>query len=120
LAFASSCLPPALAGAQDPASDKRYCAALLDKTCAMPASRNPGTPGKLSNDNTAGIAQAKCQAGDTTARHCHPERKLRDAKLDPPPAPLSPAGGWECSRRVRRIVDIVEPASAGGAIACGS
>jgi len=44
-----------------------------------------GTPGKLSNDSAAGLAQAKCQAGDTEAGIRILERKLRDAKLDPPP-----------------------------------
>ena len=77
---------PALAAAQDLARDKRYCAALLDRYLRYAGvTEYPGTPGKLTNDNAAGIAQAKCQAGDTAAGIAILERKLRDAKLDPPP-----------------------------------
>lgn len=79
-------LLPMLAGAQDLAAEKLYCAALLDKYQRYAGvTEYPGTPGKLSNDSTAGIAQAKCQAGDTAAGIAILERKLRDAKLDPPP-----------------------------------
>ena len=79
-------LLPALAVAQDLAGERRYCAALLDKYLRYAGvTEYPGTPGKLSNDNQAGIAQAKCQAGDTAAGIAILERKLRDAKLDPPP-----------------------------------
>ncbi len=77
---------PALVGAQDLAADKRYCAALLDKYLRYAGvTEYPGTPGKLSNDNQAALAQARCQAGDTAAGIAILERKLRDAKLDPPP-----------------------------------
>ena len=79
-------LSPTLAGAQDLAADQRYCAALLDKYLRYAGvTEYPGTPGKLSNDNQAAFAQAKCQAGDTAAGIAILERKLRDAKLDPPP-----------------------------------
>ena len=79
-------LLPTLACAQDLASDQRYCAALLDKYLRYAGvTEYPGTPGKLSNDSAAGIAQAKCQSGDTDAGISILERKLRDAKLDPPP-----------------------------------
>ena len=79
-------LLPALAAAQDAAADKRYCAALLDKYLRYAGvTEYPGTPGKLSNDNQAGIAQARCQAGDTAAGIAILERKLRDARLDLPP-----------------------------------
>ncbi len=79
-------LSPALAGAQDTARDQQYCAALLDKYLRYAGvTEYPGTPGKLSNDNAAGIAQAKCQAGDTDAGIRILERKLRNAKLDLPP-----------------------------------
>ena len=79
-------LLPALAVAQDLAGERQYCAALLDKYLRYAGvTEYPGTPGKLSNDNQAGIAQAKCQAGDTAAGIAILERKLRDAKLDPPP-----------------------------------
>jgi hypothetical protein len=79
-------LSPVFAGAQDVARDQQYCAALLDKYLRYAGvTEYPGTPGKLSNDNAAGIAQAKCQAGDTEAGIGILERKLRNAKLDPPP-----------------------------------
>jgi hypothetical protein len=74
------------AAAQDRASDQRYCAALLDKYLRYAGvTEYPGTPGKLSNDNQAALAQARCQAGDTAGGIAILERKLRDAKLDPPP-----------------------------------
>jgi hypothetical protein len=79
-------LQPTLALAQDLAAEQRYCAALLDKYLRYAgATEYPGTPGKLSNDNQAGLAQAKCQAGDTAGGIAILERKLRAAKLDPPP-----------------------------------
>ena len=79
-------LLPTLAGAQDLASEQRYCAALLDKYLRYAGvTEYPGTPGKLTNDNQAGLAQARCQAGDTAAGIAILERKLRNAKLDPPP-----------------------------------
>jgi len=79
-------LLPALAGAQDAAAHKLYCAALLDKYVRYAGvTEYPGTPGKLSNDNAACIAQAKCQAGDTAAGIAILERKLSDARLAPPP-----------------------------------
>jgi hypothetical protein len=79
-------LLPALACAQDLASEQQYCAALLDKYLRYAGvTEYPGTPGKLSNDNQAGIAQAMCQAGDTAGGIAILERKLRDAKIDPPP-----------------------------------
>ena len=79
-------LLPALAGAQDMTADKRYCAALLDKYLRYAGvTEYPGTPGKISNDNQAALAQARCQAGDTGAGIAILERKLRDAKLDLPP-----------------------------------
>jgi hypothetical protein len=79
-------LSPTLAGAQDLAADQQYCAALLDKYLRYAGvTEYPGTPGKLSNDNQAALAQARCQAGDTDAGIRILERKLRDAKLDPPP-----------------------------------
>jgi len=79
-------LAPALACAQTLAGDQRYCAALLDKYLRYAGvTEYPGTPGKLSNDSAAGIAQAKCQAGETDAGIRILEHKLRDAKLDPPP-----------------------------------
>jgi hypothetical protein len=77
---------PALAAAQDLAGERRYCAALLDRYLLYAGvTEYPGTPGKLTNDNQAGIAQAKCQPGDTVAGIAILERKLRDAKLDRPP-----------------------------------
>ena len=79
-------LLPLLARAEDLSADQRYCAALLDNYLRYAGvTEYPGTPGKLSNDNAAGIAQAKCQAGDTAAGIAILERKLSDAKLDPPP-----------------------------------
>jgi hypothetical protein len=79
-------LSPTLAGAQDLAAEQRYCAALLDKYLRYAGvTEYPGTPGKLSNDNQAALAQARCQAGDTEAGIRILERKLRNAKLDPPP-----------------------------------
>jgi hypothetical protein len=79
-------LLPTLVSAQDLASEQRYCAALLDKYLRYAGvTEYPGTPGKLSNDNQAGLAQARCQSGDTAAGIAILERKLRDAKLDPPP-----------------------------------
>jgi hypothetical protein len=79
-------LLPALASAQDLASEQRYCAAMLDKYLRYAGvTEYPGTPGKLSNDNQAGLAQAKCQAGDTAGGIAILERKLKAAKLDPPP-----------------------------------
>ena len=79
-------LLPTLVCAQDLASEQQYCAALLDKYLRYAGvTEYPGTPGKLSNDNQAGIAQAMCQAGDTAGGIAILERKLRDAKLDPPP-----------------------------------
>jgi hypothetical protein len=76
----------AVAVAQNLAADQQYCAALLDKYLRYAGvTEYPGTPGKLSNDSAAGIAQAKCQAGDTDAGIHILERKLRDAKVDPPP-----------------------------------
>jgi hypothetical protein len=80
-------LAPALAGAQDQTRDKRYCAALLDRYLRYAGvTEYPGTPGKVTNDSSAGIAQAKCQAGDTDGGIRILERKLSDAKLDLPPA----------------------------------
>lgn len=77
---------PTLAGAQNLAADQQYCAALLDKYLRYAGvTEYPGTPGKLSNDNQAALAQARCQAGDTATGIRILERKLRDAKLDPPP-----------------------------------
>jgi len=77
---------PALAAAQDVAGERRYCAALLDRYLRYAGvTEYAGTPGKLSNDNAAGIAQAKCQAGDTAAGIAILERKLRDARVAPPP-----------------------------------
>ena len=79
-------LLPTFVCAQDLASEQQYCAALLDKYLRYAGvTEYPGTPGKLSNDNQAGIAQAMCQAGDTAGGIAILERKLRDAKLDPPP-----------------------------------
>jgi hypothetical protein len=79
-------LLPLLARAQDLSADQRYCAALLDKYLRYAGvTEYPGTPGKLSNDNQAGIAQARCQAGDTAAGIAILERKLSDARLDLPP-----------------------------------
>jgi hypothetical protein len=79
-------LSPMIASAQDLASEQRYCAALLDKYLRYAGvTEYPGTPGKLSNDNQAALAQAQCQAGDTAAGIAILERKLRNAKLDPPP-----------------------------------
>jgi hypothetical protein len=79
-------VPPAAAVAQNLAADQQYCAALLDKYLRYAGvTEYPGTPGKLSNDNQAALAQARCQAGDTNAGIAILERKLRDAKLDPPP-----------------------------------
>lgn len=79
-------LLPTLVGAQDLASEQRYCAALLDKYLRYAGvTEYPGTPGKLSNDNQAGLAQAECQSGNTTAGIAILERKLRNAKLDLPP-----------------------------------
>ncbi len=79
-------LLPALAAAQGLAGEQSYCAALLDRYLRYAGvTEYPGTPGKLSNDNAAGIAQAKCQAGDTAAGIAILERKLRDAKLELPP-----------------------------------
>jgi len=79
-------LSPTLVGAQDLAAEQRYCAALLDKYLRYAGvTEYPGTPGKLSNDNQAALAQARCQAGDTDAGIRILERKLRNAKLDPPP-----------------------------------
>jgi len=79
-------LSPALAIAQNLAAEQQYCAALLDKYLRYAGvTEYPGTPGKLSNDNQAALAQARCQAGDTDAGIRILERKLRDAKLDPPP-----------------------------------
>ena len=79
-------LLPVLADAQDLAADQRYCAALLDRYLRYAGvTEYPGTPGKLSNDNAAGIAQAKCQAGDTASGIAILERKLSDAKLGLPP-----------------------------------
>jgi hypothetical protein len=77
---------PTLVDAQTLAADQRYCAALLDRYLRYAGvTEYAGTPGKLSNDSAAGLAQAKCQAGDTAAGIRILERKLRDAKLDPPP-----------------------------------
>ena len=79
-------LLPALTWAQDPAAERQYCAALLDKYLRYAGvTEYPGTPGKLSNDNQAALAQAKCQSGDTAGGIAILERKLRNAKLDPPP-----------------------------------
>jgi hypothetical protein len=79
-------LPPTVAVAQNLAADQQYCAALLDKYLRYAGvTEYPGTPGKLSNDNQAALAQAKCQAGDTAAGIAILERKLRNAKLEPPP-----------------------------------
>ena len=77
---------PTVAVAQNLAADQQYCAALLDKYLRYAGvTEYPGTPGKLSNDNQAALAQARCQAGDTDAGIRILERKLRNAKLDPPP-----------------------------------
>jgi hypothetical protein len=77
---------PTVAAAQNLAADQQYCAALLDKYLRYAGvTEYPGTPGKLSNDNQAALAQARCQAGDTDAGIRILERKLRNAKLDPPP-----------------------------------
>jgi hypothetical protein len=77
-----------LVHAQDVAGEQRYCAALLDRYLRYAGvTEYPGTPGKLSNDNQAALAQARCQSGDTAAGIAILERKLRDAKLDPPPRP---------------------------------
>ena len=79
-------VPPTAAVAQNLAADQQYCAALLDKYLRYAGvTEYPGTPGKLSNDNQAALAQARCQAGDTDAGIRILERKLRNAKLDPPP-----------------------------------
>ena len=79
-------LLPTLAWPRDLAADQRYCAALLDKYLRYAGvTEYPGTPGKLSNDNQAALAQAQCQAGDTEAGIRILERKLRNAKLDLPP-----------------------------------
>ena len=79
-------LVPALAGAQGLAGEQRYCAVLLDKYLRYAGvTEYYGTPGKLSNDNQAGLAQAKCQSGDTADGIAILERKLRDARLDLPP-----------------------------------
>ena len=79
-------LSPTPVVAQNLAADQQYCAALLDKYLRYAGvTEYPGTPGKLSNDSAAGLAQARCQAGDTDAGIRILERKLRDAKLDPPP-----------------------------------
>ena len=79
-------LLPALACAQDLASEQQYCAAMLDKYLRYAGvTEYPGTPGKLSNDNQAGLAQAECQSGNTAAGIAILERKLRNAKLDLPP-----------------------------------
>jgi hypothetical protein len=77
---------PTVAAAHPQAADQQYCAALLDKYLRYAGvTEYPGTPGKLSNDNQAALAQARCQAGDTDAGIRILERKLRNAKLDPPP-----------------------------------
>jgi hypothetical protein len=77
---------PTVAVAQNLAADQQYCAALLDKYLRYAGvTEYPGTPGKLSNDNQAALAQAQCQAGDTAAGIAILERRLRNAKLDPPP-----------------------------------
>ncbi len=74
--------------AQDVSSEQRYCVALLDRYLRYAGvTEYPGTPGKLSNDNQAALAQARCQSGDTAVGIAILERKLRDAKLDPPPRP---------------------------------
>ena len=79
-------LLPTLVLAQDLESEKQYCAALLDRYLRYAGvTEYPGTPGKLSNDNQAALAQARCQSGDTAAGIAILERKLRNAKLDPPP-----------------------------------
>jgi hypothetical protein len=79
-------LSPTLAHSQDLRREQQYCAALLDKYLRYAGvTEYPGTPGKLSNDNQAGLAQARCQAGDTNAGIAILERKLRNAKLDLPP-----------------------------------
>jgi len=79
-------LLPTLVSAQDLASEQQYCAALLDKYLRYAGvTEYPGTPGKLSNDNQAGLAQAECQSGNTAAGIAILERKLRNAKLDLPP-----------------------------------
>ena len=86
LAALLAALLPTLVCAQDLASEQRYCAAMLDKYLRYAGvTEYPGTPGKLSNDNQAALAQARCQAGDTAGGIAILERKLRAAKLDPPP-----------------------------------
>lgn len=74
--------------AQDRAADQRYCADLLAKYLRYAGvTEYQGNPSKVTNDNAAAYAQARCQAGDTETGIRILERKLKDAKLDPPPRP---------------------------------
>jgi len=90
-AFLATALPALLspsvaAVAQDRAADQRYCAALLEKYLRYAGVLEyQGNPSKVTNDNAAAYAQARCQAGDTEGGIQILERKLRDARVDPPP-----------------------------------
>jgi len=87
-AFLMILLLPVAAGAQNRTADQQYCAAMLDKYLRYAGvTEYPGTPGKITNDSTAAYAQARCQAGDTQTGIAILERKLKDARLDPPPRP---------------------------------
>ncbi len=78
-------LMPTLATA-DPAGDRRYCAALIDKYVRyVGTSEYSGLAGKQFNDGDGRLAIAKCDAGDTAKGIPILERRLRDAKIDLPP-----------------------------------
>jgi hypothetical protein len=78
-------LMPTLATA-DPAGDRRYCAALIDKYVRyVGTSEYSGLAGKQFNDGDGRLAIAKCDAGDAATGIPILERRLRDAKIDLPP-----------------------------------
>ena len=89
-------VPPTAAVAQNLAADQQYCAALLDKYLRYAGvTEYPGTPGKLSNDNQAALAQARCQAGDTDAGIRHPRTQAARRQARPAAALVALRGaGW--------------------------
>jgi len=78
-------LMPTLATA-DPAGDRRYCSALIEKYVRyVGTSEYSPLAGQQFNDGDGRLAIAKCDAGDTATGIPILERRLRAAKIDLPP-----------------------------------
>jgi hypothetical protein len=85
-ALAAGLVAPGSIGAfaQDPASDAKYCAALIGTyEKYLVETRDPDTKGPLRADLDTAVA--KCRAGDTAAGIPPLEKALHDAKFNLPP-----------------------------------